>query len=127
MLGPSHTIDCDTKSCPCKDIVIGVSIFTAAQTNDIKSIRRRISKNKDAVNKTDAYGYTPLFIAAQSDHQEIVKLLLDNGAWVNGSVPDINSCGCTPLHRAAYSGALESCRLLIENGASLDELDQSFG
>lgn len=127
MLGPLHVIDCNTKSCPCKDIVVGLSIFTAAQINDIKSIRRRISKSIYSVNKTDAYGYTPLYIAAQNNHQEIVKLLLDNGAFVDGSASDVNSCGCTPLHRAAYSGAFESCRLLVANGASLNALDQSFG
>jgi len=129
-VGLTHHVDCGTRSCPCKQISIGVSIFTAAQTNDIRAVRNRLLRSKDCVNKIDSYGYTPLYIASQSNHHVIVKLLLENGAFVDGAHEQNDSsalCGCTPLHRAAYNGALEACQLLISNGASLNALDRSFG
>ena len=43
----------------------------------------------------DKYGYTALHYAAQNDHTDIVRLLLEMNADPNACV-----CGATPLHRA---------------------------
>ena len=116
------TGDASKRSCPCKYITIGSSIWTAAITNDLNSVLARLHRRPESLSRLDDYGYSALHYAAQKNHVEIVKLLLRKGLK-----PDLNACGATPLHRAAFSGSLESCRLLIESGASVNCKDSSFG
>lgn len=64
------------------------------------------------VNQNRPDGSTPLFIAAQNGHTEMISLLLQHGA-------DVNAAGCTvsPLSMAVQGGYLETCRVLLKNGA----------
>ena len=55
----------------------------------------------------------PIIIASQYGHEEIVKLLLDNGA--NPNIQTKN--GDTALHSAARMGRFEITKMLIESGA----------
>ncbi|KAF2818089.1 ankyrin, partial [Ophiobolus disseminans] len=52
-------------------------------------------------------GWTPLFLAADSGHLEVVKLLLEKGA--DFTVP--TNDGWTPLHVASYKGHLDVIKL----------------
>ncbi|KAL8349785.1 hypothetical protein RB598_005240 [Gaeumannomyces tritici] len=56
----------------------------------------------------------PLSVAAESGHIDICRLLIDNGANVNGVSGD------RPLISAAQSGRLEAAELLIDRGADLN-------
>lgn len=107
--------------CPCKLQISTVSIWTAAETNDFETVRRRIDMNSTLSSKFDPYGYTALHYAAQQNHVKIVEFLISRGC-----PPDANSCGATPLHRAAYSGSLHSCELLLEAGADPNAADSSY-
>lgn len=107
--------------CPCKLLTSTTSIWTAAETNDFETVRKRIELNSSLSSKFDAYGYTALHYAAQQNHVKIVEFLLSKGC-----PPDANSCGATPLHRAAYSGCLKSCELLLEAGADPNAADSSY-
>lgn len=107
--------------CPCKLQISTTSIWTAAETNDFETVRRRIDMNSTLSSKFDAYGYTALHYAAQQNHVKIVEFLISRGC-----PPDANSCGATPLHRAAYSGSLESCELLLTAGADPNAADSSY-
>ena len=98
---------------------------------------------------------TLLTLAAEEGHEDIVLLLLDNGANINkpnrmgstplnqaatykridvvkllldrGALPDkANNTGRTPLHSAVSSGKLSIVRLLLESGATSDQQDD-FG
>ena len=61
-------------------------------------------------------GFTPLYIASQKCHLDIVKLLIKSKAQVN-----IKSVyGNTPIHIAAVKGHVEVVKCLVENGALLD-------
>lgn len=53
--------------------------------------------NIDAQNN---HGWTPLFLASMRRNEEIVEVLLANGADPNIKTVD----GMTPLHTACYSG-----------------------
>jgi ankyrin repeat protein len=44
--------------------------------------------------------FTPLHLAANKGHIEVVKLLIEHGAYVNAK----NNNGWAPLHEAAYNG-----------------------
>ncbi|KAK2865973.1 hypothetical protein Q7C36_002029 [Tachysurus vachellii] len=63
---------------------------------------------------------TPLHLAAEKSHDDIIELLVKHEAKVNV----VDSQGQTPLHRAAQRGHVRSCRLLI--GAGSDPLVTSL-
>lgn len=97
---------------------IQLSIFSAAEQNDICGIMRKFMAKPELAWKLDSYGYSCLHYAAQQNNFEIVEFILKLG-----SDPDLNSCGATPLHRAAFSGSFESCKLLLEYGADVHAID----
>ena len=59
---------------------------------------------------------TPLNLASQKGHIEIVKLLIHHKANIN--TPDEDNL--TPLHNAVHYGHLEVTELLIQNNAQLN-------
>ena len=76
-----------------------------------------IKKGAD-VNAKDSYqnGATPLYLAAENGHFQIVKILIENGAEINTQTNN----GVTPLYQAAKNGFGEIVQLLIENGADIN-------
>ena len=55
-------------------------IFKAAQTGDVNLARRVINLNKAVVFDKNREGDTPLLVAVENGHQEMVDYLLDNAA-----------------------------------------------
>ena len=68
-------------------------------------------------------GYTPLHYAVRQSSEELVRILLENGADPNAWTPSGHT---TPLHRAAGRGRAELVKLLlgeISNGVREGEHD----
>ena len=66
-------------------------------------------------------GITPLHMAAQEGHLDIVRYLVERGADFNQA----DKWGQTPLHAAAYNGHIEVVRYLIEGkGADFNLADR---
>ncbi|XP_053568670.1 ankyrin repeat and SOCS box protein 3 [Bombina bombina] len=66
---------------------------------------------------------TPLFLAVEGGHKDVVKLLLKNKANMNGS----HSCsGWNPLHQASLMERTDIMQLLLENGVN-KECEDDFG
>lgn len=61
-------------------------------------------------------GRMPLNHAALQNNVEMIGLLLDAGADING----VNRSGFTPLHHAAEAGSLEAAQYLVESGADVN-------
>lgn len=72
-----------------------------------------------AVDSTNNFGWTPLFLSSRNGNEPIMKLLLQHGASPN--VKSFASCGCrTPLHYAAMNGHARAADILISEGAQVD-------
>jgi len=71
--------------------------------------RTLIAKGAD-VNKP---GWTALHYASTRGHLDIIRLLLDNHAYIDAESPN----GTTPLMMAAFYGTPSAVKLLLESGA----------
>ncbi|KAJ5889943.1 hypothetical protein N7504_010753 [Penicillium tannophilum] len=71
-----------------------------------------LQKGDIDVDSKTSEGMTPLFIAAQSNHADIVRLLLENGA--DPDMQDVN--GLKPLHQAAERKNVEVVKILLAAG-----------
>ena len=72
------------------------------------------------VDKVDAYGRSPLHVAAAVDYSEMVVFLLSKGADIH-----LKTLGekQTPIHYAAKNDACGSLQTLLSSGASIDDKD----
>ncbi len=82
-------------------------------------VQRLVAKGAD-VNKP---GWTPLHYAATKAHLPVMRVLLENHAYIDASSPN----GTTPLMMAAFYGSPSAVKLLLEEGADpLLKNDQSL-
>jgi ankyrin repeat protein len=84
-------------------------LMLASLRGQIDLVRKLIARDA-AVNKP---GWTPLHYAATNGHVEIIKLLLENYAFIDAPSPN----DTTPLMMAAMYGSTKSVELLLEEGA----------
>ena len=97
------------------------ALFLSANNGDENLAKILIDNNADInIIKTATNGFTPLFWAAVSNHQNIVNLFLRNGANVNAKENDRQE---TALHKMAHQGKLEITKILLENEANVHERD----
>ncbi|XP_061086281.1 poly [ADP-ribose] polymerase tankyrase-2 isoform X2 [Conger conger] len=64
------------------------------------------------VNEKSKDFLTPLHLASEKSHNDIVEVLVKHEAKVNA----LDHLGQTALHRAAHCGHLQTCRLLLTSG-----------
>lgn len=99
-------------------------LIKAARRGDKAAVESLLSKGADINNVFIPYFSqdvkqpcgTLLGVAAQGGHVEIVKLLLERGADVNG----MGHFGGPPMLAAAYGGQVEVAKLLLEAGADVN-------
>lgn len=91
------------------------SIWMAAREGDLEILQERLIGGADPDDLEPNSGATPLSIAAERGHDEVIELLIANGADVTAR----NRDGATPLHEAVLFGHTESVRALLDQGADV--------
>ncbi|CAG0892074.1 unnamed protein product [Darwinula stevensoni] len=96
-------------------------LHKACQDGNLAQVENLLNQGHK-VNVRDKAGWLPLHDSAWKGHAEIVKLLLDKGAWMNDRGG--RDCdGRTPLHEASRWGQLDVVRILLDRGASVTVQD----
>ena len=97
----------------------GDPYLNAARDGDVATLRA-LTNNGANPNNQDAYGNTPLSIAAHFGQTEAAELLIKNGAKIDGP----QNGELTPLQCAVYSGHPQTAAFLLKNDANPNIADQ---
>lgn len=88
-------------------------LMEASYRGATEVVKQLLSKGNYDVNDVGDTNWPPLLEAIRLGHEEIVELLLQEGA----SSDFVDENGWTALHEAAYSGHTHIIQLLLEKGA----------
>ncbi|MBN3319285.1 TNKS1 protein, partial [Atractosteus spatula] len=78
-----------------------------------KQVTELLLRKGANVNEKNKDFMTPLHVAAERAHNDVMEVLQKHGAKMNA----LDTLGQTALHRAALAGHLQTCRLLLSYGA----------
>ena len=99
---------------------LNAGLITAADGGDLAGVCEHLRRGAevDGLGSSRRWsGWSALMVAAGKGRLEVMRLLLANGAQLDGRGVD----GWTALHRAAgWGGQVEAARLLLDRGASVD-------
>tara|TARA_B110001452_G_scaffold216116_1_gene187424 strand:+ start:114 stop:1541 length:1428 start_codon:yes stop_codon:yes gene_type:complete len=101
---------------PAGPITRGDKLGMAAETGDLVAVKKLIKKGVDPNFRNAASGVTPLGVATERGHLEVMKALLDAGASVNNPTNE----GVTPIHIASQFGPAAGVELLCRRGANVN-------
>ena len=93
------------------------AIFAPAFHGDVGKVQRMLEEDRTLVSVRDAKNLTPLHVAASRGQHEVIQLLLDYAADIEGPTAEGD---WTPIVFASYRGHFDAVRVLIENGASVN-------
>ena len=85
------------------------ALMLAANANDLASANLLIEAGA-SVNRPN---WTPLHYASSKGHTDMMRLLIENDAYVDAESPN----GTTPLMMAAYYASPNAVKLMLEEGA----------
>ncbi len=100
-------------------------LHQASKLGDAIEVMNQINQGVE-VNAQNLFagGYTPLMLAAQGGHLDVVQLLIENGADVNAR----NLAGVTALMEASRGGFDRIVELLLKNGAEVNvKIESKWG
>ena len=109
---------------------ITTPLIIAARNGNLESVKILLRYKADieargtlkATNGKVIEGCTPLWAAALGGHLDVVELLIERNAEVDGRILS----NATPLRAAAFHGYLDIVSCLVEHGADVNA-GQSFG
>src|SRR6267154_19070 len=93
-----------------------VPLYYAARLGFRDLAEHLIAMRPEHVNARGGDEGTPIHVAALAGHANMLSLLTEHGADVNG----LGECGETPLHRASMKAKLEAGQFLLDRGADID-------
>ncbi len=86
--------------------------------NKFEEVKKQLAIANNT-EETNFWGSTPLMVAVEAKHTNIVEFLIANGANVNS----VNEIQLTALMYAAEVNSAHSAKILIQNGAKVDATD----
>ncbi|KAG9414537.1 hypothetical protein AC1031_007944 [Aphanomyces cochlioides] len=94
-------------------------IFQATKENQVGTVKILLEnvKDIDLQSTLNSEGMMVLHAAAADGFNEILEILIQAGAPVDG----VDVCGRTPLHYAALVGHRRAAEILLEAGANIDK------
>lgn len=122
-----HVVDYFLKEIPDKAIGtngLGVAINLAARQGWSDIVAKHIEKDPLAVHQRGWIGDTPLHWPCHNGFEDIVNLLLDNGADIEAD--EINWIGGRPLHWASEHSP-NTTKILLERGAKVNTVNTKKG
>lgn len=91
------------------------ALYYVAGEGHLDFLQMFISRGRGLVNSTSNYGRTPLHIAAENGHVDVVRWLVENtDADINHHA---NKFNITPLYLAAKGGHVDVVKCLLDEGA----------
>lgn len=100
---------------------LGVTINLAAREGWTEIVKKQIERDPLAVHQRGWIGDTPLHWSCHNGFDEIVNLLIDNGADIEAD--EINWIGGKPLHWASEH-APNTTKILLEYGANVNSRNE---
>lgn len=92
--------------------------------SDVFEDNLKLDKDIVNINICNSDGFTPLHIASLHGHTDMVRVLLDAGAWINVVT---RTRGLTPLHLACHNQFTEVVKLLLQSGDCDLDIPDSMG
>ena len=91
-------------------------LLSAANNGDLAKVKALVESGAEDINRGGVNGWNALHFAASSGETEVVKYLLDKGAYINA----INGDGNTPLTLAIIWKHPQTAQYLVSRGADLN-------
>ena len=88
-------------------------LLAAATAGDEQRVRTLLEASPELLDATDAVGKSALHLAAEHDHEDVARLLLELGASIDAET----QWGTTPLQWAGTLGSAKVGQLLLDAGA----------
>lgn len=88
-------------------------------TADLGIARALLAAGLDPNQAIQTQAISPLFLAAEANHLELMELLLSYGADINCGERDSHEGGLTPLLGACQADHVDAVRFLLERGADV--------
>ena len=95
------------------------TIHQYAINGDAAGVSAELAMHPDELNLPEDDGLTPLHLAAENCHTNVVVLLLDKGAKIGVQAKNSD----TPLHLAAQEGCVDVVAILLAKGAEINARD----
>ena len=99
-----------------KGLAFADDIHDAASKGDLRSVQSELDKGVNANANNTASAAPPLLLAALNSQTEVIKLLIAEGADLDGK----DKFGNTSLHYASQHGSKGIVELLIRNKANVN-------
>ncbi len=94
-------------------------IWLASAKGDIDIVLKTIAYKKQYIHDATSDNITPLWMASQNGHSDIVKILIQAGADVNKTRED----GMSALSMATMKGHINVAELLLATNANIQQAD----
>ena len=85
-----------------------------------QNLARILFTHNVGINKGDGRGWTPLGLAIDQGDMDLIHLLIEKGADVNGKINAAEGSVWTPLGMALKKGDMDLVHLLIQKGADVN-------